>query len=570
MAREKENNVTEKGWSNASVELAELYEESFKNLEEGTIIEGTIVSVQKDGVVVDIGYKSEGILLLEEFSPGEVSKLVVGEKIRVYLEEREDDDGNPILSKDKADKMKVWEDLERAHSDGDIVDGKVISRIKGGMIVDLGVKAFLPGSQIDLRPVKDLDQLIGKTFPMKIIKVDHRRGNVIVSRRILLEEARDKKRLVTLSALQEGQVVDGIVKNITEYGVFIDLGGIDGLLHITDISWGRVNHPSEHFMVGDRVKVTILRYDKETGRVSLGYKQMSPDPWSEIEKKYPIGSRVKGKVVSLADYGAFVELEGGVEGLIHISEMSWSHDVRHPSKVVTIGDLVNTIVLSLDKAERKISLGMRQLEANPWEIIEKRYPVGTKVEGKVRSITEFGVFVGLDNGIDGLIHLSDMSWTRRLTHPSEIFKKGQKVDAIVLKIDKEKERISLGYKQLTPDPWDKEIPEKYKIGDHVNGKVVKIADFGIFVELEDGIDGLIHISEIDLEPSKKIEEKIKANDMVTARIIKADTVERKISLSIKAYKRDVERKDTEEYHKSQGEAEMNIGSVASKKKKNEK
>ncbi|MBI5746905.1 MAG: 30S ribosomal protein S1 [Nitrospirae bacterium] len=570
MAREKENIVTEKGWSEASVELAELYEESFKNLEEGTIIEGTIVSVQKDGVVVDIGYKSEGILLLEEFSPGEVSKLVVGEKIRVYLEEREDDDGNPILSKDKADKMKVWEDLERAHSDGDIVDGKVISRIKGGMIVDLGVKAFLPGSQIDLRPVKDLDQLIGKTFPMKIIKVDHRRGNVIVSRRILLEEARDKKRQVTLSALQEGQVVDGIVKNITEYGVFIDLGGIDGLLHITDISWGRVNHPSEHFMVGDRVKVTILRYDKETGRVSLGFKQMSPDPWSEIEKKYPIGSRVRGKVVSLADYGAFVELEGGVEGLIHISEMSWSHDVRHPSKVVAVGDIVNTVVLSLDKAERKISLGMRQLEANPWEIIEKRYPVGTKVEGKVRSITEFGVFVGLDNGIDGLIHLSDMSWTRRLTHPSEIFKKGQKVDAVVLKIDKEKERISLGYKQLTPDPWNKEIPEKYKIGDHVNGKVVKIADFGIFVELEDGVDGLIHISEIDLEPSKKIEEKIKANDLVTARIIKVDTVERKISLSIKAYKRDVERKDTEEYHKSQGEAEMNIGSVAGKKKKNEK
>lgn len=570
MARKKEDNVAEKGWSDASVELAELYEESFKNLEEGTIIEGTIVSVQKDGVVVDIGYKSEGILLLEEFSPGEVSKLVVGEKIRVYLEEREDDDGNPILSKDKADKMKVWEDLERAHSDGDIVDGKVISRIKGGMIVDLGVKAFLPGSQIDLRPVKDLDQLIGKTFPMKIIKVDHRRGNVIVSRRILLEEARDKKRQVTLSALQEGQVVDGIVKNITEYGVFIDLGGIDGLLHITDISWGRVNHPSEHFMVGDRVKVTILRYDKETGRVSLGYKQMSPDPWSEIEKKYPIGSRVRGKVVSLADYGAFVELEGGVEGLIHISEMSWSHDVRHPSKVVAVGDIVNTVVLSLDKAERKISLGMRQLEANPWEIIEKRYPVGTKVEGKVRSITEFGVFVGLDNGIDGLIHLSDMSWTRRITHPSEIFKKAQKVDAVVLKIDKEKERISLGYKQLTPDPWDKEIPEKYKVGDHVNGKVVKIADFGIFVELEDGVDGLIHISEIDLEPSKKIEEKIKTNEMVTARIIKADTVERKISLSIKAYKRDVERKDTEEYHKSQGEADMNIGSVASKKKKNEK
>lgn len=570
MAREKEDNVTEKTKGETSVELADLYEETFKNLEEGTIIEGTIVSIQKDGVIVDIGYKSEGILPLEEFSPGEISKLEAGEKIRVYLEEREDDEGNPILSKDKADKMKIWEDLERIHTNGEVVEGKVVSRIKGGMIIDLGVKAFLPGSQIDLRPVKDLDQLIGKTFPMKIIKVDQRRGNVIVSRRTLLEEARDKKRQTTLASLQEGQVIEGIVKNITEYGVFIDLGGIDGLLHITDISWGRVNHPSEHFMVGDKVKVMILRYDKETGRVSLGLKQMSPDPWGEIEKKYPIDSKVKGKVVSLADYGAFVELEGGVEGLIHISEMSWSHDVRHPSKVVAVGDIVNSIVLSLDKAERKISLGMRQLEPNPWDVIEKKYPVGTKVEGKVRSITEFGVFIGLENGIDGLIHLSDMSWTRRLTHPSEIFKKGQKVEAVVLKIDKEKERISLGYKQLTPDPWDKEIPEKYKVGDHVNGKVVKITDFGIFVELEDGIDGLIHISEIDLEPSKKIEEKIKINDVVTARIIKVDTIERKISLSIKAYRRDIERKDTEEYQKEQGDAEMNIGSVASKKKKKEK
>lgn len=570
MAKEKKDNVTGKNQGEASVELADLYEETFKNLEEGTIIEGTIVSIQKDGVIVDIGYKSEGILPREEFSPGEISRLGIGEKIRVYLEEREDDEGNPILSKEKADKMKVWEDLERMHSSGEIVEGKIISRIKGGMIVDLGVKAFLPGSQIDLRPIKDLDQLIGKTFPMKIIKVDQRRGNVIVSRRVLLEEARDKKRQITLASLQEGQVVEGVVKNITEYGVFIDLGGIDGLLHITDISWGRVNHPSEHFMVGDKVKVMILRYDKETGRVSLGLKQMLPDPWSEIEKKYPVGSKVRGKVVNLADYGAFVELEGGVEGLIHISEMSWSHDVRHPSKVVAVGDIVNSVVLSLDKAERKISLGMRQLEPNPWEVIEKKYSVGTTVEGKVRSITEFGVFVGLENGIDGLIHLSDMSWTRRLTHPSEIFKKGQKVEAVVLKIDKEKERISLGYKQLIPDPWEKEIPEKYKVGDHVSGKVVKITDFGIFVELEDGIDGLIHISEIDLEPPKKIEEKLKIDDMVTARIIKVDTIERKISLSIKAYKKDVERKDTEEYQRSQGDVEMNIGSAANRKKKKEK
>lgn len=570
MAKEKKDNVTGKNQGEASVELADLYEETFKNLEEGTIIDGTIVSIQKDGVIVDIGYKSEGILPREEFSPGEISKLGIGEKIRVYLEEREDDEGNPILSKEKADKMKVWEDLERMHSSGEIVEGKIISRIKGGMIVDLGVKAFLPGSQIDLRPIKDLDQLIGKTFPMKIIKVDQRRGNVIVSRRVLLEEARDKKRQITLASLREGQTIEGVVKNITEYGVFIDLGGIDGLLHITDISWRRVNHPSEHFMVGDKVKVMILRHDKETGRVSLGLKQMLPDPWSEIEKKYPIGSKVRGKVVNLADYGAFVELEGGVEGLIHISEMSWSHDVRHPSKVVAVGDIVNSVVLSLDKAERKISLGMRQLEPNPWEVIEKKYSVGTKVEGKVRSITEFGVFVGLENGIDGLIHLSDMSWTRRLTHPSEIFKKGQKVEAVVLKIDKEKERISLGYKQLIPDPWEKEIPEKYKVGDHVSGKVVKITDFGIFVELEDGIDGLIHISEIDLEPTKKIEEKLKIDDMVTARIIKVDTIERKISLSIKAYKKDVERKDTEEYQRSQGDVEMNIGSAANRKKKKEK
>lgn len=518
-----------------------IYEESFKNLKEGGVVEGTVVAIQQAGVVVDIGYKSEGLIPAGEFSSNEIAALKVGERIQVYLEEREDNEGNLILSKEKAAKMKVWEVLEKSFEKGEVVDGKMVSKVKGGMMVDIGVKAFLPGSQIDLHPVRDLDSLVGKTFPMKIIKMNHRRGNIVVSRRVLLEESRDKKRRAAMATLEDGQLIDGTVKNITEYGAFIDLGGIDGLLHITDMSWGRVNHPSEILSVGDRIGVVVLKYDKETGRVSLGLKQKTPDPWGRVEEKYPVGTRIKGKIVSITDYGAFVELEAGIEGLVHISEMSWSHEVRHPSKLVSVGDQVEVVVLMVDRENRKISLGMKQVTPNPWTAVEGKYPVGSRITGKIKGLTDFGAFVGLEEGIDGLIHISDMSWTKRLTHPSELFKKGQPVEAVVLKVDKEKERLSLGYKQLQSDPWETGIAEKYHVGDVVKCRIVKVTDFGVFVELEDGVEGLIHVSETGIEPSSRIGDAMQINDVIRAQIIKMDLPERKIALSIKAYKSEQER-----------------------------
>jgi small subunit ribosomal protein S1 len=522
----------QKGTELTEMEL--MYAETFKELEEGSILEGSVVAIQAEGVVVDIGYKSEGIVPREEFAPEELNALKVGDRFLVYLEEREDAEGNMILSKEKADRMKVWGDLERIFEKGEVIEGKVLTKIKGGMMVDIGIKAFLPGSQIDLRPVRDLDSLVGKIFQMKIIKMNHRRSNVVVSRRVVLEDTRDRRKQQAMATLQEGQIIDGQVKNITDYGAFVDLGGIDGLLHITDMSWGRVAHPSELFMVGDRAKVMILKYDRETGRISLGVKQLKPDPWLHVEERYPIGSRVRGKVVSLVDYGAFVELEPGIEGLVHISEMTWSHEIKHPSKLVAVGDQVEAQVLNVERKGRKISLGMKQVAANPWEVVETKYPVGSTIEGKVKSITEFGVFVGLDEGIDGLIHVSDLSWTKRVTHPGDLFKKGQTVKAVVLRVDKEKERLSLGYKQLSPDPWEHDIPKRYQVGQEVHGKVVKITDFGAFVECEDGVEGLIHVSEMNLE-GQRIEDRYKVGDEVTARVIRVDPGERKIALSIREH-----------------------------------
>ncbi|MBX3320059.1 MAG: 30S ribosomal protein S1 [Nitrospira sp.] len=547
--------------------LAALYEETFRNLEEGTITEGRVVAQTKDKVVVDIGYKSEGMIPRDHFSSEELENLKIGDRLQVYIEECEDADGNLVLSKEKADKMKIWEELEKLYKDEKSIEGKIVSRIKGGMMVDIGVKAFLPGSQIDLHPVRDLDGLVGKVFPLKIIKINHRRGNVVVSRRVLLEETRDKKRQTTLATLKEGQLIQGTVKNITDYGSFIDLGGIDGLLHITDMSWGRVGHPSELFTVGDKVEVTVLKYDRETGRISLGLKQKTADPWTNVAGKYPIGTRVRGRVVSLTDYGAFVELEPGVEGLVHVSEMSWTHEVRHPSRVVSVGDQVEAAVLNVDPASRKISLGMKQTAPNPWDMIESKYPAGTRIEGKVKSLTDFGAFVGLEEGIDGLIHISDMSWTKHIKHPSELFKKGQKVEAVVLRIDKEKERLSLGYKQLARDPWDEAIPSRYHVGDSVVGKVAKVADFGIFIELDGGVEGLIHTSESGLESSAKLEEKFKLQDDVTAKIIKVDREERKIALSLRDHQLDWERKQVEDYHSSQGELDQSLGRAAKQSRK---
>ena len=525
--------------------LEALYEETFKNFEEGTITEGRVVVIQKDRVIVDIGYKSEGIISTNQFLPDELNVLTIGDRIQVYIEQREDAEGNLLLSKEKADKMKVWDELEVAHQEEREVHGKVVSRIKGGMMVDIGVRAFLPGSQIDLTPVRDLDSLVGKTFPFKIIKINHRRGNVVISRRALLEETRDKRRQNTLSTLAEGQLLEGTVKNITDYGAFLDLGGIDGLLHITDISWGRVGHPSDMFAVGDRLEVLVLKYDRETGRISLGLKQKTADPWMNIAAKYPEGSRVGGKVVSLTDYGAFVELEPGVEGLVHVSEMSWTHEVRHPSRVVAVGDAIDAQVLHVDQQGRKISLGMKQTAPNPWDVIQARYPVGTQIEGKVKSVTDFGAFVGLDEGIDGLIHISDMSWTRHIKHPSELFKKGQRVAAIILRIDKEKERLSLGYKQLTADPWEADIPSRYHVGSVATGTVSKIADFGVFVELDGDVEGLIHVSEVGPDEANKLEASFAIGRNVTAKIVKVDCLERKIALSVKDCPQKPESRTTE-------------------------
>ena len=545
--------------------LAALYDETFKNIEEGTITEGRVIDIQRDRVVVDIGYKSEGMIPVDQFSTEELETLAVNDPVQVYIEQCEDADGNLLLSKEKADKMKVWEDLEVAHKEEVQVQGKVISRIKGGMIVDIGVKAFLPGSQIDLTPVRDLDGLVGKTYNFKIIKINHRRGNVVVSRRALLEETRDKRRQSTLSTLSEGQLIEGTVKNITDYGAFLDLGGIDGLLHITDISWGRVGHPSDIFSIGDRVEVLVLKYDRETGRISLGVKQKSPDPWTKVEEKYPERSRVKGKVVSLTDYGAFVELEPGVEGLVHVSEMSWTHEVRHPSKVVTVGDAIEAQVLHVDQHSRKISLGMKQTAPNPWDIIEEKYPEGTQIEGKVKSVTDFGAFVGLDEGVDGLIHISDMSWIKHIKHPSELFKKGQSVNAVILKIDKDKERLSLGYKQLVSDPWASDIPQRYHVGDSASGHVSKVADFGVFVELEGGVEGLIHVSEIGSDVQDGLEEKFAIGQELVAKIVKVDCEDRKIALSLWEHLKDLEQSEMDEFNSSQGTVDQSLGRVAQTK-----
>lgn len=545
--------------------LEALYEETFKNFEEGTITQGRVVAIQKDRVIVDIGYKSEGIISTNQFLPDELTTLAVGNQVQVYIEQREDAEGNLQLSKEKADKMKIWEELEVAHREDREVEGKVISRIKGGMMVDIGVKAFLPGSQIDLTPVRDLDALVSKTFRFKIIKINHRRSNVVISRRALLEETRDRRRQSTLSTLAEGQLIHGTVKNITDYGAFLDLGGIDGLLHITDISWGRVGHPSDMFSIGDRVEVLLLKYDSESGRISLGLKQKTADPWLDIAVKYPEGSRVTGKVVSLTDYGAFVELEPGVEGLVHVSEMSWTHEIRHPSRVVAVGDVIDAQVLHVDQQGRKISLGMKQTAPNPWDVIQSRYPVGTQIEGKVKSVMDFGAFVGLDEGIDGLIHISDMSWTRHIKHPSELFKKGQRVDAVILRIDKEKERLSLGYKQLIPDPWESTIPSRYHVGDVTTGVVSKVADFGVFVELDGEVEGLIHVSEVATEGPSSLEEHFHVGQSVTAKIVKVDCEERKIALSVKAYTQDSDHQALEAFHHAQGEADQSIGQVVQEK-----
>ncbi len=525
-----ENNQIASG----SPRFAELFEQSLRQVKEGELVRGTVLSVDEDNVQVDIGFKSEGLIPTWEFMDEDGTLLVkVGDVVDVLVEDAEDEEGRIVLSKEKADRLKIWDDISKAFEADEAVEGVIVSRVKGGLAVDIGVKAFLPGSQVDLRPVRNLETMVGQKLQFKIIKFNKRRGNIVLSRRALLEKERKRMRETTLQTLQVGQIIDGVIKNLTDYGAFIDLGGIDGLLHVTDMSWGRVNHPSEIFQVGDELKVKVLKFDPETERVSLGLKQLQPDPWMDAGMRYPIGKRLQGKVVSLTDYGAFVELEPGIEGLIHVSEMSWTKRVKHPSKMVSIGDLAEAIVLDVDEGNRKISLGMKQIEPNPWSVIEDRYPVGTRVTGMVRNITNFGVFIGLEEGIDGLVHVSDVSWTEQIKHPSEKFKKGDEVEAVVLKIDKENEKFSLGIKQLQPNPWE-DISRRYPTGTEVTGEVTSVTDFGAFVKLEEGIEGLVYSSELSAERVEKPADVVQAGQIVKALVVKVDAVEGKISLSMRA------------------------------------
>ncbi|HEY8280479.1 MAG TPA: 30S ribosomal protein S1 [Bdellovibrionota bacterium] len=531
------------------VSFKDIFEktQTTSNVREGEVVNGAVVSVTGDFVTVDIGYKMEGLVYIDEFRDQEGKVNVkAGDHVVVYLEKMENEHGVMILSRNKAETIKAWDSIAEACERDEVISGVVTKKVKGGLEVDIGVKAFLPGSQIDIRPVRNLDKYLGKKLNFKVIKFNKKRGNIVLSRKALLLKEREKLREETLEQLQEGMVVQGVVKNITDYGAFIDLGGMDGLLHITDMSWGRIKHPSELFQVGDEVTVKVLKYDKEKERVSLGLKQVQENPWDKVPEKYHVGDKVKGKVVSIKDYGAFIELEDGVEGLIHVSEMSWTNKVKHPSKVLEPGTEVECQVLDIDTKNRRISLGLKQLESNPWDLLEQKFPIGSTVEGVVKNVTDFGVFVDIGEGIDGLIHISDLSWSKKVGHPSELFNKEDKVRAIVLSIDKETEKFSLGIKQLERDPWEN-IKARYKIGQAIEGKVTKTADFGAFVELEEGLEGLVHISELSTDQVAKVTDVANIGDNVKAEIISIDARERKIGLSVKAMLKSEERANIEQY-----------------------
>ena len=520
-----------------------------KKFAQGEVMKGTVLKITDTDVIVDIGYKSEGVIPVSQFMEGGGPLTVkVGDIIDVLLEDTEDGDGHIVLSREKAEKVKIWEEVEKAHNENRIIRGRVIERIKGGLAVDIGIRAFLPGSQIDVRPVKNLDALRGKEIECRVIKLNRKRGNIVLSRKIVLETEQVRKKALTLEFLKEDADVRGIVKNITDYGVFIDLGGIDGLLHVTDLSWGRVNHPSEMFQVGDEITVKILKYDKEKERVSLGYKQLTADPWTLVSATYPVGARVTGKVVNLTDYGAFIELEAGVEGLIHVSEMSWSKRVKHPSKMLQMGQDVEAAVLEVDMDNRRISLGIKQTEQDPWMTLAERYIVGSVISGRVRNLTDFGAFIEVEEGIDGLVHVSDIS-PRRIKHPSEVLKKGDRVEAVILNIDVDNHRLSLGIKQLQPDIWE-QFFTNHQVGSMIRGRVVRHAPFGVFVELDEGIEGLCHVSEIDEADRTNLEASFKVGEESEFKVIKLSASERKIGLSHRALAEDAERKEFDTYRES--------------------
>ena len=521
----------------SNTELEALINSKLPNFRKGDIVNGTILEIRPQVVLVDIGYKSEGVIPVSEFEDEEIE---VGDQIEVLLESLENDEGLVVLSKEKAAHKQNWDKIVAVYKDGGLVKGKVKSVVKGGLMVNVGVEAFLPGSQVDIIPPKDLNEFVGNVYEFKIVKVNDERKNIVLSRREVIEAERSEQRQRFLETVNIGDRVKGLVKNITDFGAFVDLSGMDGLLHITDMSWGRVNHPSELLHIGQELEVLILDVDRDKERVSLGLKQLSDNPWADIEAKYPIGSQVKGRVTKLLAYGAFVELEKGVEGLVHVSELSWTKRITRPSDVLSLDQEIEAIVLNISVEEQKISLGIRQLDENPWEAIENRFPVGTVISGAVRNLTPYGAFVALEEGIDGMIHVSDMSWTRKINHPSEVLKKGDVVEARVLNIDKENQRVSLGIKQLETDPWES-IDSRFKVGDLVSGSVAKIASFGAFVNLDGDIDGLIHISQLSEEHVERVKDVIKVGDEIKARVIKVDKVERRIGLSIKAVNYDPEQ-----------------------------
>ena len=506
------------------------YEASIRSFDPDTILKGRIVSVVNDEVVVDVGYKSEGILPISEFE--DPSSIDPGDFVEVLLESVEDDSGSVVLSKRRADRLRGWERIVTTHKEGDVVKGRVTRKIKGGLLMDIGVPVFLPASQVSIRRAADISEFIGQEIEAKIIKIDESRMNIVVSRRKLIEEERDRQKRTLLSEIAEGQVRRGAVKNLADFGAFVDLGGIDGLLHITDMSWGRVGHPSEVVKVDQEIDVVVLKVDKERERIALGLKQLQPSPWKNVEDRYPVGTRINGEVTNIMNYGAFVKIEDGLEGLVHISEMSWTKRINHPSEMVAVGDKVQVIVLDINKDKKEISLGMKQTETNPWTLVEKKYPEGTIIEGEVRNLTNYGAFVELEEGVDGLLHVSDMSWTRKVGHPSEVVEKGQRVRAIVLQVDQEKKRVALGLRQLTPDPWQDDIPRRFSIGTVVKGKVTKITNFGVFVELSPDLEGLLHVSELTDEKIESPEEIVKPGQEVEVKVLRVDPTERKIGLTM--------------------------------------
>jgi small subunit ribosomal protein S1 len=541
-------------------EMMKLYEGTLGNVNEGEIVKGRIVAIGDDEVAVDIGFKSEGVVPLDEFSNPE--ELKVGEEIEVFLESVENKDGQLVLSRKRADFMRVWERVTKAFDTGEVLQGRVVRRIKGGLVVDLlGIDAFLPGSQIDVRPVRDFDAFIGKTMDFRVVKVNHPSENVVVSHKVLVEEEMSGQRKAILDRLEKGQILEGTVKAITDFGVFVDLGGVDGLVHITDLSWGRINHPSEIAKLDQTINVVVLDFDQEKKRISLGYKQLQPHPWDKIEEKYPVGTKVTGKVVSLADYGAFVEIEKGIEGLIHISEMSWTQHIKHPSQVVSMGQMIEAVILSLDKENKKTSLGMKQLEPDPWLTLMQKYPVGSRHKGVVRNLTNFGVFVELEQGVDGLIHISDLSWTKKIRHPGELVKKGDEIEAVILNVDVEQRRISLGHKQIEDNPWDK-FGDQYKVSTEVEGTIVRIIEKGVIVELPLGVDGFVPVSQLATTQVKNIAEKFKIGDTLPLKVVEFEKDSKKIVLSVVEYLKGKEEKTVEEYAATHKLPPMTIGETA--------